>query len=293
MLTRCPSCDTTFRITPEQLKAKQGRVRCGKCQNVFNAIESLADAPAAIAVPAMPENDVEIGVSPARPEGSTLGVPTFPEGEFGAAAAPIMDVAPASPEAQAEVEEDAVAGAGAADAQNLTDYEPAFDDLLAEPVPPVLWPWVLGAMIALLGLGAQATYHFRTEIAVLAPEFKPAMQELCATLGCDLPLPRKAELIGIETSDLHPDPANAARLQLVASLRNRAPFAQEYPHLELTLTDAADKALVRRVLSPADYRPASKSNAPDFAANGELAVSLILDVTDVAPIGYRLYVFYP
>lgn len=281
MLTRCPSCDTTFRITPEQLKAKQGRVRCGKCQNVFNAIESLADAPAAIATLPTPDSssDSEIAVSPA-PTIAAIELEAIP-----AAQEPppptALDVAPPEPEPE-PVEE-----------QNLTDYEPAFDDLLAEPVPPALWPWVLGAMIALLGLGAQATYHFRTEIAVLAPEFKPAMQELCATLGCDLPLPRKAELIGIETSDLHPDPANAARLQLVASLRNRAPFAQEYPHLELTLTDAADKALVRRVLSPADYRPASKSNAPDFAANGELAVSLILDVTDVAPIGYRLYVFYP
>ena len=29
------------RITPEQLKSRQGRVRCGQCQNVFNALETL------------------------------------------------------------------------------------------------------------------------------------------------------------------------------------------------------------------------------------------------------------
>ena len=45
MLTRCPSCATTFRISPEQLKARQGRVRCGKCRNVFNALETLVEEP--------------------------------------------------------------------------------------------------------------------------------------------------------------------------------------------------------------------------------------------------------
>jgi hypothetical protein len=90
-----------------------------------------------------------------------------------------------------------------------------------------------------------------------------------------------------------PRPANPKQLQLVATLRNRAGFAQEYPHLELTLTDATDKALLRRALAPADYLPADKPAAAGFAASGELTVSLNLAVRDVAPVGYRLYVFYP
>jgi predicted Zn finger-like uncharacterized protein len=45
MLTRCPSCATHFRVTPEQLKARSGRVRCGECQNVFNALDSLIEEP--------------------------------------------------------------------------------------------------------------------------------------------------------------------------------------------------------------------------------------------------------
>ena len=45
MLTRCPSCATHFRVTPEQLKARTGRVRCGECQNVFNALDSLIEEP--------------------------------------------------------------------------------------------------------------------------------------------------------------------------------------------------------------------------------------------------------
>jgi predicted Zn finger-like uncharacterized protein len=45
MLTRCPACATHFRVTPEQLKARSGRVRCGECQHVFNALDTLIEEP--------------------------------------------------------------------------------------------------------------------------------------------------------------------------------------------------------------------------------------------------------
>ncbi|MFT3848072.1 MAG: DUF3426 domain-containing protein [Propionivibrio sp.] len=43
MKSRCPNCQTVFRVTPEQLKARAGKVRCGQCQSVFNALDSLHD----------------------------------------------------------------------------------------------------------------------------------------------------------------------------------------------------------------------------------------------------------
>jgi len=51
MKTRCPACQTTFRVTPEQLKARVGKVRCGQCQTVFNALDSLLEASLAITPP--------------------------------------------------------------------------------------------------------------------------------------------------------------------------------------------------------------------------------------------------
>jgi len=38
-LTRCPHCETRFRVTKKQLAAANGKVRCGHCLCVFNAIE--------------------------------------------------------------------------------------------------------------------------------------------------------------------------------------------------------------------------------------------------------------
>ena len=36
-ITRCPACGTTFRVSEEQLDAAEGRVRCGACDQVFDA----------------------------------------------------------------------------------------------------------------------------------------------------------------------------------------------------------------------------------------------------------------
>ncbi|PXW24418.1 zinc-ribbon and DUF3426 domain-containing protein [Paraburkholderia caballeronis] len=46
LATRCPFCETVFRIQPQQLAARHGLVRCGHCQEAFDASGSLFDVPA-------------------------------------------------------------------------------------------------------------------------------------------------------------------------------------------------------------------------------------------------------
>lgn len=43
LATRCTACGTMFRVVQDQLKVSEGWVRCGRCQAVFNAQESLFD----------------------------------------------------------------------------------------------------------------------------------------------------------------------------------------------------------------------------------------------------------
>ena len=45
MTTQCPSCSTTFRVTPQQLQSQQGMVRCGRCATVFDGFKALATMP--------------------------------------------------------------------------------------------------------------------------------------------------------------------------------------------------------------------------------------------------------
>jgi predicted Zn finger-like uncharacterized protein len=42
LLTICPSCSAQFKVLPEQLNVRQGRVMCGRCRHVFNAFQSLS-----------------------------------------------------------------------------------------------------------------------------------------------------------------------------------------------------------------------------------------------------------
>lgn len=43
MLTQCPNCETTFRVTSEILRVAQGQVRCGRCQTQFDALQRLIE----------------------------------------------------------------------------------------------------------------------------------------------------------------------------------------------------------------------------------------------------------
>jgi len=102
--------------------------------------------------------------------------------------------------------------------------------------------------------------------------------------------------MSIESSDLQADPRREGLIVLNAVLRNRARFAQDYPALELTLTDEGDRPLVRRVLSPRDYLDSARLAqlvAQGIAPGGEASLRVFLDSSRTRATGYRLYLFYP
>lgn len=76
MKSRCPNCQTVFRVTPEQLRARAGKVRCGQCQAVFNALDSLLEEekPAAPA----PAPVIALEPTPSHPTPSTTRSEALP-----------------------------------------------------------------------------------------------------------------------------------------------------------------------------------------------------------------------
>lgn len=288
MLTRCPACETTFRITPEQLKTRQGKVRCGECQYVFNALETLVEEATVVVLPTPTEPDPEIAVPPA---------PTFePEPDPEPTPEPQPEpAAPPAPEPEPEPEPPVVPDIPAPVAPTPPLLEPLLHDALDPEKPARRWPWAAGLVVALLALALQAIIHFRVELAVISPELRPTLETLCEVAGCTVGLPSTVELMTIEASDLQPVPDQKGALTLTATLRNRAPFAQTYPHLELTLTDSHNVALSRRVLAAKDYLPAGtvRDNIARGLPSGELSIILNIDSGELGASGYRLYLFYP
>lgn len=187
-----------------------------------------------------------------------------------------------------------------ADASEPTDNEQdeteAFaEEAAEEPAGPSALQqaaWAAGATLLLLTLLAQGVLVFRSDIAAASPQMRLFMESVCAGMGCDLPLPRESASITIESSDIQPDANREAFFTLHATLRNRAEFAQAWPHLEITLTDARDKALVRRVLDPKQWLPADMPPEA-FPARKEVAARVRFEAPGVAAAGYRVYAFYP
>lgn len=67
--TRCPHCQTSFRVTEAQLGIAGGRVRCGACLGVFNATEHWLDFPAEKVAATPPDsNDAAYGAEAAESE---------------------------------------------------------------------------------------------------------------------------------------------------------------------------------------------------------------------------------
>src|SRR5258706_9965587 len=65
LTTRCPVCGTAFRVQRAQLAARGGRVRCGKCGEVFDGIASLVEEGAE---PFILEPSPQLGLfDPSRP----------------------------------------------------------------------------------------------------------------------------------------------------------------------------------------------------------------------------------
>lgn len=154
------------------------------------------------------------------------------------------------------------------------------------------WGLVLLVMLLLLGAFGQAAFFLRTEITVFYPPARPWLEQACRYLSCKVELPRQADLLNIEDSDLQADTQHEGVLVLVSALYNRAPYAQAYPLLEVTLTDTYDKPILRRTLMPQEYLPPETNIASGIPANGEAHSRLYLNVSGEKPAGYRLFVRY-
>lgn len=90
LATRCINCGTVFRIVQDQLLVSEGWVRCGRCREVFNAIENMFDLRKSGAAAASPP-------SPSTTETpSTQGThsPQHEATESGAVSRPSPDEAP-------------------------------------------------------------------------------------------------------------------------------------------------------------------------------------------------------
>ncbi|HET7729186.1 MAG TPA: zinc-ribbon and DUF3426 domain-containing protein [Usitatibacter sp.] len=283
LVTTCGHCQSRFRVTPQQLNARQGQVRCGRCQAVFNGFQALER---------FPDDDTGgrlLAEQEARNAAEQQATDTAQTFEPSLPADPgdlpdletVEEAPPAAPPKPA-----------APPTARAARIEP---DLLLEP-PRKARParaWAFGAALLSVVLLAQLAFAFRGPVAQRYPALRPSLEAACAWLRCSVPYAREDGLLKLEDSELLEVPGKPNEIALGARIRNLASVAQEYPHLELTLTDNSGQPAARRVLRPTDYLGRPLAPGEVIGPGVELALQMRLETPRLKATGYELLLFYP
>ncbi len=291
LITTCTNCRARFRVTPQQLNAKQGQVRCSRCRNVFNGFEALER---------FPDDDTGARLLAAReaaergaappPAMEPLPFEDLPDIET-------LEAAPLPPHVaqQIPVEEPAPVASTPPRAGRTGPYM-ARPDLMLPPPPraePPARAWAFGAALLAVVICAELAHAYRGPLAQRYPVLRPYLESVCGLAGCTVAWAREDSQLKLEDSELLEVPGRPSEIALGARIRNLANVAQEYPHLELTLTDITGQAAIRRVLRPTDYLGRPVRVGDTLAPGAEMSIQLRLETPRMKATGYELLLFYP
>jgi predicted Zn finger-like uncharacterized protein len=318
LFTRCPECETTFRVTDETLKKANGQVRCGRCASVFNAYAELHDPSAKNFEPEAPKTRAPgeepgappppaLAAPPATPEAATPAPSKLVEPGSAAAgigASSLADVVAethlaAADEPQGDVDSAAVAPSDAD--LSATEVERVLTSNAGLPLPQSAYVWTAApasgerraqsrwwsaaAAVALLALGAQGVHHFRSRIAS-HPTFGPWIAQAYAALGSKLAPSWDVHQYQIIdwVATAEPNARGVGSLKITARIQNRGPQRQPYPDVQLRLKDRYEDAVGSRMFTPAEYlprdTPRGRLMSPGETARAEL------EVVDPGPDAY-------
>lgn len=272
-VTRCPHCQSVFRVASEPLVQARGWLRCGQCQESFDST--------GLTVPWSPEPEV----TPERMDLKAFlkeedsGVPSAP-----APADAISDdllsfeqaLATFPGPSPAEMPQNSVAPQDEA----ITAESTATEAPRGVVRRARAWIWA-GVLLALM----QLAWAWRAALWQ-TPWIEEAVQTGCARMDCQVPAWRIPDMLRIDSS--HFVRADHG-YQLEWTLRNLSIWPLRMAAMELVLTGEDGQVLVRRVLTP-DEMAAPDRLEPDQSWDGVL---LVQTPDDLPVTGYRLLAFYP
>jgi len=262
--TRCSQCQTVLRLRAAQLKARDGMVRCGRCQHVFGADQHLMPKPA---------KSAEKGAGPTPRKRAAGRKPAEPR-----------KVSPPAPTAI------------------TTPPFPAEAPQPATPPPPLLRSrpvrtraiyWAAGCVLLFLLLAGQALVFYGHDLARQTPAWRPVIELLCGPLPCRKLPPIDMRHMDLVETQVAPHPRYDKALRIKATLVNRADTVQPYPLLEVSLIDSQGQLVARRAYRPREYL--SKPEAIQHGLPPQVAVSVQLDITSpgAKASGYEVLLLPP
>lgn len=256
--TRCPACDTVFKIVPDQLKVSSGWVRCGRCAEVFDAaspaaetvITSTVDIAKNIATSSTNKTST-ISLSPSKKQNTDLSFVRT--------------------------------------AKNKAFWQ-------QKSVVTTLRAACVG-FIGLLSfqLVFNQRNHLAASYPTMKPTFESMCLKVGCTIAPYKNIDAlKIDSSSFQKSQRNSiDALQDENFVLKLSVKNNSELAIAMPAVELTLTDTNDKAVLRRVITSNELGFSSDTLAANSDWSSSLNVAVKPSSTQVSFSGYRVLLFYP
>ena len=293
LITRCPGCETSFKVVPDQLRLSEGWVRCGQCDLVFDAALNM-QAPENEAPPV---TDVVPPSPPIAPITLTPPAPsTTPDEPVATATKPVADELPPlaarlTKASAVDWETELLQAAPPARAADIT--------FLSETPTQSRWhkPWarrsLAGATLALtMLLTGQLLVQERNRLVAWQPDLLPMGLAACRVLNCTIAPLKHIDSLAIESSSFTLIAGDTYRWDFV--LKNTASAELAFPAIELSLTDSLDRVWMRRIFLPQELGVSSPVLLPGAEWSSSMSLKIKTDGQSADQVaGYRILALYP
>jgi len=147
--------------------------------------------------------------------------------------------------------------------------------------------WITGSIVLTLLVILQLFYFFFDSLANVNM-LRPALERMCEVLGCELPARRAQSMVELIESHIAASPQRDDALRVSATLVNRAGFEQEFPELEVALTNNQGQLIARTTFEPQQYLGAGARTLPVMPADQPIAVRIDLSRPLDDAVGYEV-----
>ena len=219
METSCDQCKSRFLLTETQLRKAYGKVRCGECGAVFNALLGLKNYEGELPPDYLEQHSAQPGS----------------QDNAGTEAYDHTDTEMHSDRRQALSLHEAMYGS---ERRSFFSLGPL--------------TWFIGILLlSALGI-AQAIYYQRYQL-IEDPRYQQQVINLCQLLPCAEREFASVEQIRLLERNVFTHPVAENSLMVTGSFINQAPFAQKMPELLISLFDVQGKLIANRSFKASEY----------------------------------------
>jgi predicted Zn finger-like uncharacterized protein len=224
METTCNQCKSRFRISERQLKQAYGKVCCGECGSVFNALLGLKNYDGEL-----PPDYLLHQLDPDEPDVDDVDESMHAQQPSLLADDPTVD-----------------------DTPELSLHEAMYGSKRRSFLSMSPLTWLIGILL-LSAMGVAQTIYYQRYELIENPRYQQQVINICQLLPCSQSQFSSTNQIRLLERNVFTHPVSSNALMITGSFVNQAPFAQKLPDMLISLFDVKGKLIANRVFMAPEY----------------------------------------